>query len=95
MKNELLKIIRTIYGMTQAEASAALGISKSYLSEIEAGKKKISIDLLEKYHQVFGVAPSEIMFFDEKFKSKPIEHIRKKMASFFFNTLNKMAANDE
>jgi len=95
MINELLKVIRTIYGMNQAEAAGFLGISKSYLSEIESGKKRVTLDLLDKYHEVYGIAPSAVLFFDEKYKSKPVEHIRKKMAAFFFNTLAKMTADEK
>lgn len=95
MINELLKTIRAIYGMNQAEAAEALGISKSYLSEIEAGKKKASIEILEKYHNVYGIAPSAVLFFAEQYKSKSAEYIRKKMATFFLRALTSMTANDK
>ena len=95
MINELLKIIRAIYGMNQAEASEALGISKSYLSEIESGKKKVTLNILDKYHEAYGISPSAILFFSEKYKSKSIEYMRKKMASFFLNTLAEMTADEK
>ena len=44
--NERLKIFRLALKMNQTEFAKTFGISRSYLSEIEAGKTKPSIDLL-------------------------------------------------
>ena len=94
MKHELLKIIRTVNGFSQIRAAESLGISKSYLSEIESGKKKVSLDILEKYKEVFDISPSTVLFFDEQFKAKSIENFRQKMARIFINELRKIV-NDE
>jgi len=94
MKHELLKIIRTVNGLSQLQAAECLGISKSYLSEIENGKKKVSLDILEKYKDIFDISPSMILFFDEQFKTKSIESIRLKMAKIFITELSKLL-NDE
>ncbi len=45
--------------------SEQLGISKSYLSEIEKGSKKPTLDLMEKYSKNFQIPVSSIMFFSE------------------------------
>ena len=47
--------------------SKALGISNSYLSEIERGKKNVSIDLLNRYADIFGVRVSSLMRFSEEY----------------------------
>jgi transcriptional regulator with XRE-family HTH domain len=58
--------------MNQSITAEKLGISKSHLSEIESGKKKPSLDLLEKYGQVFDVPLSSIMFFSENVGKGPM-----------------------
>ena len=60
-----LKITRQFHGLTQAELALKLDISKSYLSEIESGKKSISYDLLEKYSKLFDIPTSSLVFFSE------------------------------
>ena len=48
MLGETLRKLRGIYGYSASEMSRLLGISNSYLSEIEHGKKQASIELLER-----------------------------------------------
>lgn len=68
MLGETLKRLRGIYGYSAQELSECLGISKSYLSEIENGKKKASIDLLQKYADLFGLRPSTLLRFSEDYE---------------------------
>ena len=53
MIGDILKRTRTIYGYKASELSELLGISKSYLSEIENNKKRETLQLqiegLRKY----------------------------------------------
>lgn len=51
--------------MQQGELAGRLGISRSHLSEIEAGKKAISIDLLERFANAFDVPASTFLSFSE------------------------------
>lgn len=44
MLGDTLRRLRGIYGYGAREMSALLGISSSYLSEIEHGKKQSSVD---------------------------------------------------
>ncbi|MEY4589380.1 MAG: hypothetical protein RL497_1456, partial [Pseudomonadota bacterium] len=46
MINKALKTIRQYHKVQQAELAEQLCISKSYLSEIESGKKPVSFDFL-------------------------------------------------
>ena len=57
--------------MKQDELSKELDISKSYLSELEAGKKTISLDILDKYSRVFSIPVSSLLLFSENLDSKP------------------------
>ena len=66
MLNRALKLLRTYHQFTQIELAKRLGISNSYLSEIETGAKMPGLDLLEKYADVFKMPVSSIMLFSEK-----------------------------
>lgn len=65
MINIALKTIRSFHGLTQAELAKQLELSKSYLSEIEAGDKTVSFKLLQKYSSIFDIPVSSLVFFAE------------------------------
>jgi transcriptional regulator with XRE-family HTH domain len=67
-----LKYIRQYFDIKQVDLAAQLEISKSYLSEIESGKKKPSLDMLDKYSKLFKIPVSLILVFSEKMESKKI-----------------------
>lgn len=69
MLNEALRLIRVFHDMNQSELAAELGISNSYLSEIESGKKTVSVDLLQKYSDAFGIPPSSLLLFSENLEN--------------------------
>ena len=60
-----MKRTRSIYGLTAGQMSSELGISASYLSEIENGKKQPSIDLLKKYADIYGIKLSSLILLSE------------------------------
>lgn len=72
MINKALRLIRTFHDVNQSEMSVRLGISKSYLSEIESGKKQPTLDILEKYSVEFEIPLSSIMFFSESIDSNKL-----------------------
>jgi len=72
MLHKALKLTRQYHEMTQLELANKLGISKSYLSEIESGKKVINIDLLNKYSDCFDVPVSSLVFFSESVENKGV-----------------------
>ena len=65
MLGEALRLIRVFHDIKQTELAIRLGISKSYLSEIESGKKLPRIELMELYASEFGIPVSSILFFAE------------------------------
>lgn len=68
--NHILKLIRAYHNVKQTELADAFGISKSYLSEIESGKKTPSLDLLEQYSKYFELPLSSIMMFYENYDKR-------------------------
>ena len=68
MIGQTLKKVRTIYGLKAVVMSSRLGISASYLSEIENDKKQPSLELLQKYADVFEMKLSSLILLSEKEK---------------------------
>lgn len=66
MINRALKAIRLYHNVKQSELADSLLISKSYLSEIESGKKSVSFDMLERYSKEFDIPVSAMVFFSEE-----------------------------
>ena len=69
MLSEALRLIRVFHDVKQTELARRLDISKSYLSEIESGKKQPKMELIERYSSEFGIPGSSIMFFAESLGS--------------------------
>jgi transcriptional regulator with XRE-family HTH domain len=57
--------MRVFHDTKQADLARKLGISRSYLSEIEGGKKEPSLDLLHRYATVFRIPLSSLLLFSE------------------------------
>jgi len=82
MISEALRLIRVFHDLKQVELAERLGISRSHISEIEKGIKTPSLDLVERYSQVFKMPVSAIMFFAEELpNAKSGDKVRAKIAS--------------
>lgn len=66
MMHEALRLIRVYHNLKQGQLADRLEISQSHLSEIEAGRKQPTFELLEKYSNVFEIPVSSIVLFSEK-----------------------------
>jgi transcriptional regulator with XRE-family HTH domain len=62
---EALRSLRVFHDLSQTNAAEKLEISKSFLSEVESGKKEPTLALLSRYAQVFSVPLSSLLFFAE------------------------------
>jgi transcriptional regulator with XRE-family HTH domain len=69
----LLRQNRRQKGLTLKQAAKRLGISFTYLSEIELGRRDPSDALLQRMSEVFGVAFEELCKADRRI---PIESLR-------------------
>ncbi|HTB21467.1 MAG TPA: helix-turn-helix transcriptional regulator [bacterium] len=72
MIGEAVRLIRVLNGKKLTEVATGLGVSVSYLSELENNKKKQpSFDFINKYAEYFGIRSSAVLFFMEELeKSK-------------------------
>jgi DNA-binding XRE family transcriptional regulator len=68
-----LRSIRIFHDLNQVEAAKCLHISRSYLSEIESGAKKPTLQLIQRYAETFSLPASSILFFSENI-GKPGAH---------------------
>ncbi len=69
MINDALRLVREFHHINQSQLAKKLGISRSYLSEIESGKKTPNFELLEKYASIFDIAPSSLLLFSENLEN--------------------------
>lgn len=69
MLNKALRLIRIFHDITQKDLAEKLKISRSYLSEIESGKKTPTLEIIIKYSEQFDIPLSSIMFFSESMDS--------------------------
>lgn len=79
MLHRALRLLRTYHQMSQVELAKRLGISNSYLSELEkGGAKEPSIELLGRYAEIFKMPVSSILLFSEQLAtdSKPGTKLR-------------------
>jgi len=72
MKNlpKLLKYMRNFGHYTQSDMAKELGISRSYISEIEKGLKIPSVEVLIKYADFYEVPLSSLLLFAENLEDK-------------------------
>lgn len=92
MISEALRLLRIYHNIRQARLALDLKISTSYLSEIETGKKKVTIDILESYSAYFKVPLSSLFFFAEELSlPRSKDHVRSKVAMATLKLLNTIA----
>jgi transcriptional regulator with XRE-family HTH domain len=98
MLKDALRLIRVFHDLSQKDLAQKLDISKSYLSEVESGKKNPTIDLLNRYSGIFNIPMSSIMFFSERLdldKNEKIESARNFLSSKIISILDFIASRSE
>lgn len=81
MLGEALRLIRVYNDLKQNEMADRIGVSKSYLSEVEKGQKTPTLEFIQKYSREFSIPVSSIMFFAEEIPhAKMGEKVRVKVA---------------
>lgn len=72
MINEALRLLRLYCGLSQVEMAKRLSVSQSMISDLESGRKSVSMDLLQAYSDAVGVRMSQLLFFAEEIDGEPI-----------------------
>ncbi len=70
--NEALRLLRLYCRYSQAEMAERVGVTQSLISDVEGGRKSVSMDLLEAYSAAVGVKMSQLLFFAEEIEGQPI-----------------------
>lgn len=70
MLGRALRLIRRYHELTQEQLASRIGISKSFVSEIESGDKRPSLDVIESYSAEFKIPVSSIMIFSEQLERR-------------------------
>ncbi len=65
MIGEALRLIRVFHDLKQFQAAERLGLSTSYVSELERGLRTPTLETIEKYSKAFDMPASSILFFAE------------------------------
>ena len=95
MQHEALRLVRVFHDLSQTALADRLGISKSYLSEIEGGKKAVTLELLEKYAEVFNMPASSLLFFSERLNDSKPEKVRSAVAGKVIKMLDWIASKSD
>ncbi|HIU63714.1 MAG TPA: helix-turn-helix transcriptional regulator [Candidatus Avacidaminococcus intestinavium] len=98
MIGEILKKIRNIYGYKASELSKKLGISQSFLSEIENNKKQPSLELLKKYSEIYEIKLSSLILLSENLETEQQQskiHNNVFIRNMMINFINKMASDNK
>jgi transcriptional regulator with XRE-family HTH domain len=64
--NKALRLVRVFHDLSVTELAERLNLSKSYISELERGQKKVSLDVLQRYSEHFKIPMSSLMLFAER-----------------------------
>ncbi len=96
---EALRLVRSFHDISQIELAHQLGISRSYLSEIESGKKTPSIDLLASYSKAFEIPISYLLLFcetlEENDASSKIRSVATKKALRLLNWIESIRKSNQ
>lgn len=72
MINEALRLLRLYCRYSQAEMADRLSVAQSMVSEVERGRKNVTMDLLEAYSRAVDIRMSQLLFFAEEIEGEPI-----------------------
>lgn len=100
MIGDVLKQTRAIFGYKANEMSTTLGISPSYLSEIENNKKQPSLNLLKRYAEIFDIKLSSLILLSEKVEELEKNNHKsnlliRKMMIHLINSMSEKAGNPD
>ncbi len=95
MYSRALKTLRQYHRLNQAELAEQMGISRSYLNEIENKRKEPSLEMLTKYADRFDVPLSSILLFAEQANEKKYEKARVYFADKMLKILEWVAETED
>ena len=70
----VLKALRIAQNQSVKALAERLEVSSAYICDMEANRKKPSLDMLERYSKALGVSRSALLYFDEQGKKHNYHH---------------------
>lgn len=67
--NEALRLLRVLHDFSQREMAARLGISYSYINQLERNVREPTLSLIERYAKALDMKSSSILGFADKLKN--------------------------
>ena len=64
--NEALRLVRVYHDMSKADVARELGFSRSFITGLEGGTKKVTLETLQRYADYFEIPASSLMLFAER-----------------------------
>lgn len=99
MNGEALRLIRILNNIKSKDMAEKLGISSSYLSQIENNKRRPTLEIIEKYAEIFEMRTSSLIFLLEEYQDKSfsgkIKGNTKDVVIGLMKTLEKFGGFDE
>lgn len=84
-----LREFRVELGWTQAQLASESGVSQTYISEIELGKKQPTITIAKKLAKAMDVSVSDLLEEDDTAKSSDGKAIKIKLSAKLLNKARK------
>ena len=63
--NRILRMLRIAEDIKACDLAILIGLSPTYISDIEKGRKRPTLNVLEKYGQYFGISPANLLLLQE------------------------------
>lgn len=82
--SEAIRLLRVYSDISQGDLAEKLGIRNTFLSEIEHGRRPITVKTLQQYSDLFNIKISTIQAFAEEIKRN------KNLKKEIFNEIMKM-----
>lgn len=92
MVNEVLRLLRVYNDIKSSELAEKLDLSSSYISELESGKKKISMDIINKYSNFFEIPASSILMMSESLDNQK-QDLKYKISRALISMLQNLEKN--
>lgn len=82
---EALRLLRIYADISQSDLCISFKIQNNVLSQIENGRREITVKTLEKYAEFFKIQIKDIMFFAEQIKNN--KDIKKEIFAAIIQTI--------
>ncbi|MDR0883859.1 MAG: helix-turn-helix domain-containing protein [Oscillospiraceae bacterium] len=70
----VLRGLRIALDLSAKDLAAKMGVSPTFISDVEAGRKKPSLELIDKYSKALDISRAKLMYFDEEAEKQNYNH---------------------